>query len=561
MFLRLLSLLRKLYDVLTTNEGGQETIDYLNLVLRSTGDVVVVRDIETGVCLQCWATTESPALPPDEMVGKTLEETLPADAVKSIRECMFTVRSCGGACYTEYQINGKWLGVKVTKVDESRALIVGRNITERKELEEQLEQRVARDSLTEIYNRGAFDLFLQRACDSETDLWVLLLDLDGFKRINDELGHMAGDHVLRVCASRISEVVQAVTKDAVIARFGGDEFVLKVRGSEEEATQFLALAQDLVRQVSQPIQWRGLTVRVGVSIGLYHREKGDTPDDCVKKADLACLQAKRTGKGRALIHDPGWQDLAEANLQFKADLQRALEGKELFLHFQRIVNLQTRQTIGYEALLRWQHPTKGLLMPGMFLPRAMEVEMMPQICSYVFAEANEVLQSVVPVELFLSINASGAALISQLYKTAAAQCIAKYHPGERLRVEVTEDERLAEHPIAQAVFRLLAANGIGISVDDFGRGYSMENLLLIPQISSLKLDMSITRNLLSKDIALAIAISALAVAKALNIPVIAEGIETEEQAQALLNLGCPAGQGYLFGVPGELPGEELVKSW
>ena len=455
-----------------------------------------------------------------------------------------------------------WLEHRLTTIEDPDGVPVavegiGRDVTELKIAEEQLALRAERDPLTALPNRTSFFDSAQRAASEcqryGTRFGVLLFDVDRFKHVNDSLGHVAGDSLLVMIAQRAQHVLRP---SDVIARFGGDEFVVLVTNLDE-SYGLVAVARRILDAVAQPITLDGHTFRPGISIGIASGcEPGRVVHDVhdvLRRADAALYAAKARGRGRYELFDEALAEVIDRRLRTEVELQQALERDEFELHYQPEVTLATGEICGVEALLRWRHPTRGLLGPADFLPIAEEVGLISQIGQWVFEHACrqqrrwaedtdtplDVSINLSPVQLGQPGLASG--LLQTVHRTGADPA--------RLCVEVTETALVKDPEGAARQLLALRRAGVRIAVDDFGTGYSSLTHLKRLPIDTLKIDTTFVEgvDIASDDKAIVTAIINLAAA--LDLDVIAEGVETIGQSLALQRLGCTTAQGYLFARP------------
>jgi diguanylate cyclase (GGDEF)-like protein len=421
--------------------------------------------------------------------------------------------------------------------------------------EEQLRVIALYDHLTGLPNRT---LFLQRLGEAirrgrqpgGNPFGVLFLDLDGFKLVNDSLGHSAGDRLLVQVASRITGLLRP-TETA--ARFGGDEFLILVE-DVADPRQLSAIADRLQASLSRPYQLEDQdeAVVVGASIGItVGTDRYEKPEDVLRDADIAMYSAKSRRKGSQAIFDVAMHTRAVDRLRVETDLRAALERQEFELCYQPIVELGSGRPRSFEALLRWRHPTRGLLTPDRFLAVAEETDLIQPIGRWVLAEACRRLAAW-PGEspIHLAINMSDR----EFWAVGAAEDIAASlaeHavPAGSLAIEITEGVIMRNADEARTTMRRLHELGCELHIDDFGTGYSsLEALLQLP-IDALKIDKSFVAGLGRDPRSEELVKTIVRLGRNLDLDLIAEGVETEEQRQLLLELGCPFGQGYLFAHP------------
>jgi diguanylate cyclase (GGDEF)-like protein len=387
---------------------------------------------------------------------------------------------------------------------------------------------------------------------------VYFLDLDRFKRINDSLGHGAGDDVLREVAERIERTLRP---DDTVARFGGDEFTVlcETVGGVLEA---VGVADRLQREISRPLRAGGAELRLTASIGIALAEPGETVDcsRLVEDADAAMYRAKERGGARTELFDMAMRERAVRALTIEQELQHGLERGELRLYYQPLVNLETGDMVGAEALVRWDHPERGLLGPDQFLPVAEESGLIVQVGAWVVGEACRRLRDWdrrnggSPFGLAVNLSARELTHPDVVPTVMNAVRRSALDP-HRLTIEVTESTAMADRDSGFRALRELNAAGVRIAIDDFGTGYSSLDHLREMPADILKIDRSFVAGMSANSPDSALVAAAVAMGRALDLQVIAEGIETAEQVADLREFGCPLGQGYLFARP--LPPEEL----
>ena len=412
------------------------------------------------------------------------------------------------------------------------------------------------DSLTGLPNRAMFTELLKAEIESserrgEHMFAVLFLDLDRFKNINDSLGHTHGDLLLVAFAERLERTLRPID---TLARFGGDEFAILLSGMTD-ATDAVRVAQRIQDALSQPFVLDKNSAFATASIGIALSSSGyDRPDDILRDADIAMYRAKENGKARYEMFDHGMHARAVSRLQLESDLRQAIEQKEFCVYYQPIVSLQTGRLAGFEALVRWNHPRRGLVSPADFIPVAEETGLIVPIGEWVLNEACARVrqwQSDSPSHrsLSLSVNLSARQVAQPdlLNRIKEALENSKLNP-HCLKLEITESVVMENAEAAAQMFKQLRSLGVQLSIDDFGTGYSSLSYLHRFPLNYLKIDRSFVMRLTTdNDNAIVRTISTLA--RNLGMEVIAEGIETEEQFQQLKMLGCEYGQGYLFSRP------------
>ena len=424
------------------------------------------------------------------------------------------------------------------------------------ETKEHFRHAAFHDSLTGLPNRAMFTELLKAEIESSNRrdghmFAVLFLDLDRFKNINDSLGHTHGDLLLVAFAERLERTLRPID---TLARFGGDEFAILLSGMAD-ATDAVRVAQRISDELSQPFVLDKNSAFATASIGIALSSSGyDRAEDILRDADIAMYRAKENGKARYEVFDHGMHARAVSRLQLESDLRHAIEQKEFSVYYQPIVCLQTGRLAGFEALVRWNHPRRGLVEPADFIPVAEETGLIVPIGQWVLNEAcmqvrQWQIDSPSHRSLSLSVNLSArqVAQPNLLERIKEALDSSKLNP-HCLKLEITESVVMENAEAAALMFKQLRLLGVQLSIDDFGTGYSSLSYLHRFPLNYLKIDRSFVMRLTTdNDNAIVRTISTLA--RNLGMEVIAEGIETEEQHQQLKMLGCEYGQGYLFSRP------------
>jgi diguanylate cyclase (GGDEF)-like protein/PAS domain S-box-containing protein len=435
-------------------------------------------------------------------------------------------------------------------------VITVRDTTERKTFERQLTQQAFYDALTGLPNRVLFgDRLAQalvRAGRRRDAVGLLFLDLDNFKLINDSLGHQVGDQLLVEAAARLRACVR---DQDTVARLGGDEFVvvLELLGGEDDA---LPAAKAIVHQFSRPFVLDGREVVVTVSIGIAVSNAGlEQAEILLRNADVAMYRAKSDGRARYVMFDPSMHTDSLARLELENDLRQALQHDELRVHYQPIVRMESRKITEVEALVRWQHPTRGLVFPGEFIPVAEDTGLIIPIGMWVLEEACRQVaawhrQFPNQPPLILSVNLSPRQFQQPSLVADVAQALSKSGlPGSCLKLEITEGIIMRNVEVTIQTLWELKGLGLQLAIDDFGTGYSSLSYLKRLPLDVLKIDKSFVNGIGHKQEDTAIVHAIMAMAKSLNLKVTGEGIETAGQAALLGEWGCDSGQGYLFSKP------------
>jgi diguanylate cyclase (GGDEF)-like protein len=430
-------------------------------------------------------------------------------------------------------------------------------VTSLRQQEDLLRHAALYDQLTGLPNRA---LFLERVAGalsragngSGYRFGVLFLDLDGLKVVNDSLGHLAGDRLLRQVAERIKAEMRPVDTPA---RFAGDEFAVLVDGIGDTG-RLTAVAERLQETIGRPHGVAGQEVVVSVSIGIAEGTSDyQSAEDLLRNADIAMYRAKTRKKGSNAVFDVSMRAEAVDRLRIETELRHAVADGQLELHYQPIVDLAAETTVALEALLRWRHPTRGLLLPAQFLPVAEEAGLMVPIGRWVVGQACRQLagwrrEAVVPESLWVSINLSDRQFwYGDAAATVAAALGQEQLPAHCIALEITENVVVHDVDAARSMLHDLHDQGLKLYVDDFGTGYSSLSILRELPIDALKIDKSFVSDVASSAKARELIRTIISMGHNLGMGVIAEGIENRDQHTVLSELGCELGQGHLFSRP------------
>jgi diguanylate cyclase (GGDEF)-like protein/PAS domain S-box-containing protein len=441
-----------------------------------------------------------------------------------------------------------------------------RDVTERMQLEEELTRQAFHDTLTELPNRALFrdrlDHALARSRRSAEPLGVLLIDLDGFKQINDSLGHDAGDHVLQEVAGRFLAAVRGAD---TVARFGGDEFAVLVEGADE--TQATATASRLLEHLAAPVSVAGRELVLSASIGIVMRDGSTaTGEDLIRHADIAMYAAKENGRASySMFEDEMARELG-ALLGIEHELRLALERGEFELHYQPMYELSTERVIGVEALLRWQSPTRGEVPPARFIPVAENTGLIVELGEFVLREGCRQAavwhrDESVEHDLVTWINVSPRQLVHAGLGDTVREALAESGlPPRGLGLEITESaivEPGTNGERARRELEELHELGVRIAIDDFGTGFSSLGQLRHFPIDAIKVDKSFVQGAESDAKDATITSNLISLAHSLDVVAVAEGIESAAQLDWMRQFGCDTAQGFLFARPA--PAGELYK--
>ncbi len=433
-----------------------------------------------------------------------------------------------------------------------------RDVSERKALEEQLRKLAFHDPLTLLANRSLFwnrvEHALALARRSRQRVAVMFLDLDNFKNVNDSLGHDAGDRLLQAAAQRL---VKATRPSDTVARLGGDEFAILLEGIGSEI-DVERIAMPISAAFNRPLLLDGRDTDTSASIGVACSQPGDDAEQLLRNADIAMYNAKSAGKARFVVFQPHMQEQLHDRLRLEQDIDLALARSEFFLEFQPVVDLTHRELLGVEALLRWRHPQRGVVMPGAFISIAEESGRIVEIGRQVLIDACTQVRrwsetAAAGDGLRVAVNISGRHLQqgNLVEDVRYALEVSGLAPGD-LVIELTESTIMQNTEVNLERFRELKALGVRLAIDDFGMGYSSLSYLHRFPIDILKIDRAFVSRMTEQNGGPELARAVVMLGATLGLETVAEGIENEDQVAALLDLGCVAGQGFLFAASSSL---------
>ena len=549
------------------NVAGSEA-RFRSLAQNST-DVITIVSADGCIEYQSSSVERVFGYEPAELVGTRLRDWVhPEDEAGLLAFVEEAPRRRGGeslvACRLRH-CDGTWRHAETTLNNllhepSVRGVVLNtRDVSERKELEDELRRRATHDGLTGLPNRGLFtdrvEQAVARGRRAPAPLALLFVDLDDFKSVNDSLGHTAGDLVLRAVADRLANCVRP---GDTIARFGGDEFAILLEGASEG--EAIHVAERVIAEMRQPFSVLDHELYIRASIGVRAAAGDERAEDLLTSADVAMYTAKGRGKARYEVFKTEMRSAALERSRLKSALVRALDRHELVLHYQPIVELRSGRAVGVEALLRWEHAERGLLAPDAFIALAEESGMIIPIGRWVLREACAQArrwQTESPVgKLELSVNIAARQLQdpSLVHDVASALLDSGLDP-HCLTLEVTESTMV--HDTDLVLDRLADLNGLGVrlAVDDFGTGYSSLSYLHRLPFDVIKIDKSFVDRLGDGRDEPTLASAIVEIARSLRLDAVAEGIETAAQRDDLLALGCEWGQGYFFCRP--LPADDL----
>ena len=540
------------------------------MVFESTGEGVIITDTQGRILAANKAFGALTGHARSELAGRHVRVLLSKRHSKVFyRRLLETLNETGrweGEIYTrnkhgENQL--EWLTINAVNDNQGKTnqfVAVFSDVAIVKRSLQKLDHLAHHDTLTGLPNRlllrDRVEHAIHRAHRERRRLAVLFLDLDRFKNINDTLGHSVGDDLLRICATRLS---QRIREGDTVARLGGDEFMILLEdyGGPEDAQ---SVARDVLDSLSKPIKVDDHELFITVSIGIsQYPENGSTVEELVSNADAAMYRAKARGKNNYQFYTSDLTERARENLRLESSLRLALERDEFVLHYQPKWDTQTGRITGVEALLRWQHPERGLVGPGGFVDALEECGLMLPVGRWVLDTACAQAQAwrrqgIPPIQM--SVNLSGRQIAdSDLLRTVIASCEACGFNPQQLELEITEGFIMQQRDKVIALLKSLRGRGVSIAIDDFGTGYSSLSYLKQLPIQKLKIDRSFVRDIPGDPDDVAITRAIIALGRSLQMSIVAEGVETEDQLAFLTAEGCREAQGFLVSEP--LPEEEI----
>jgi len=543
--------------------------DHFHALVAHASDMITLIDAEGTIVYVSPAIERVLGYTPEEVTGTSILALLHPDDVTPARAALAHAPRSGGApvriearCRHR---DGSWraldtVGTNQLAVPAIGGIVLnGRDVTARKRAEETLRHQARHDALTDLPNRTLLHERIRATLGdlsaAPRPLALLLLDLDGFKEVNDTFGHERGDTLLRQVADRLQGVTRA---DDTVARLGGDEFAVLLPGAD--AAGAARVAEAIRTALDAPLSVKGLLLRVGASVGgalaPTHGLDGDT---LLRRADVAMYVAKRTRQGYAL-YEPTQDQHSPERLARGGALRDALEQGALTLHYQPQVDLATGRVTGVEALVRWPHPAQGLIPPDRFIPLAEQTGLIAPLTAWVLAEAIRQCRAWQRAGLLMgvSVNLSMWNLHDPTLPDRVAALLRDHGVSPAwLRLELTESALMADPERALAVVARLSGLGVGLAVDDFGSGYSSLAYLKTLPVDEIKIDKGFVRAMATEERDAAIVASTVALGHALGLRVVAEGIEDQATWELLGGMGCDVAQGYYMSRP--LPATDLQR--
>lgn len=549
-------------------------------ILKAIPDLMFELDLE-GRFLDFHSPDSSLlVIPLERLLGNTVAQTLPPEAaeicVAALQEADEKGISVGRIIKLPHAAGIRWFELSVAgkATDPGRSqrfIVLARDISEHKEAEKRITRLAYFDSLTSLPNRQSFLERLEREVTrnrrEDRRLAVLFMDLDGFKKVNDTMGHGTGDLILQWAADRLrqstrpSDLVSRVDSaaESELARLGGDEFTVLLPNLDQ-SEDALIVAHRIREAMRRPFHLEGREVVLTTSIGIaLCPDDGESADVLLKHADTAMYHAKEQGRDNCQFYSASLTQHAMQRMNLESDLRLAVERNEFFLHYQPQLDLDSGRIRSVEALIRWQHPTQGLVSPMSFIPVAEENGLIVPIGEWVLRTACSDAAAWLAAghELRVAVNLSPLQFRHPgLVQTVQDILDATGLPPELLELEVTEGALMEDSEITLATLNALRSRGMHLSLDDFGTGYSSMSYLTRLPLNNLKVDQSFVRNLPHDKESLAIVRAIVSLAKAIGLTVTAEGIEDLAQARVLQSFACEMLQGYYISKP--IPAQALL---
>jgi diguanylate cyclase (GGDEF)-like protein/PAS domain S-box-containing protein len=554
--------------------------ELFRIVAQNAADMIALVDLKGHRLYNSPAYKKVLGYSPEELGETSAFEQIHVDDRYKVLEAAREARSSGVGKSLQYRIrhkNGTWRilestasTIKNDQGDVEKLVIVNRDITERKQAEQQAEHNSFHDGLTGLPNRRLFLDRLQRAFvraqrNPGYQYAVLFVDVDGFKQINETFGPGAGDQVITEIGTRLGSCLRLddtvarptgklPSDDALLSRSGGDEFTILLE-SIKHPGDALRVAKRIQAAIGAPYQVQDRQVITPVSVGIaLSAPSQQQPEDLLQEAETAMRRAKSLGGSRCEVFDEGMHTKAINRLKLEAELRTAFECSQFRVHYQPIIQLESRQIVGFEALVRWNHPEQGLISPYKFIEAAEDMGLLVSIGQWVIAETCKQMsdwQARYPAAgLYVTVNASGKQFAHPHFAADVRVAMqgTRLDP-DRLQLEISEAVAMADPKLTANVLSQLKHHGVRIGIDDVGSAYSSLAWLRRFPLDVLKIDRSLVETLLTDRASADIVQLIVTMARSLNLQVVAEGIEAATQHERLRKLGCEFGQGYLFSQP------------
>jgi diguanylate cyclase (GGDEF)-like protein/PAS domain S-box-containing protein len=568
-FLGLALITHRIARMTAAREAAEECLStrerHFRMLVQNSTDMILVLDRRGAITYISDSVRSIFGYSPDELAAKSFMDQIHPDDHPDMQRFVEEVASKPGsmamvACRIQHA-DGSWrdaetVGSNLLHDPEVQGWVLNtRDVTERKALEDQLAHRAFHDSLTNLANRALFTDRATHAVARQTrrrePVSVLFLDLDGFKNVNDTLGHAAGDELIVAVAERLLHCAREVD---TVARLGGDEFAILLEDTRDDSGP-ARVAERILKSLAEPIVLRGKKVAISASIGIAVSDAGKelSAEELLRNADIAMYMAKGSGKSRYEIFEPSMHVAVVQRLETEAELSRAVAEEQFVLHYQPIVQLDTQQITGVEALVRWDHPEQGMVPPNEFIPIAEETGLIVPLGRWVLREA--CLQAarwqgsyLTHPPLTISVNLSPRQLLDLGIVDHVREALEESGiPPETLTLEITETALVQDTELTIERLSALKRLGVRLAIDDFGTGYSSLSYLQRFPVDVLKIDRSFLDVERNANPALVRAI--VEIGRTLELDTVAEGIERNEQLTQFKALQCRHGQGFLFARP------------
>ncbi|MGD0228861.1 MAG: EAL domain-containing protein [Syntrophorhabdales bacterium] len=496
-----------------------------------------------------------------QVTGKKLYETLPPHIVQNAMKAMENALNKGTTENLEYQLildgTVRYFEARVVGSGQNETLSIVRDVTDRRRAQDQLLRDALYDPLTGLANRSLLmdrlEQSLGRVKRSKKETFaILFLDLDRFKNVNDTLGHIVGDKVLTGIGQKLQSCVRP---GDTVARLGGDEFVILLENVVDLTTATM-ITERIECSLSQPMSLDGHDIVMLASIGIVvASDDYEKPEDVLRNADIAVYQAKAMGRGYHVIFDQSMYQNTVALIELESELRRAVERQELFLQYQPVVSLETGSMVSLEALIRWQHPERGVVSPDKFIPLAEDTGLIVAIGEWMLRKACEQIsewQTSRGSSPIVAVNISGHQLKQSDFASVVKQILDEFGLSpECIELELTESVLMDNLEHTNNVLSELRRMGLHLSLDDFGTGYSSLSYLQRFPVQKLKVDRSFIMGLGLDSSSSQIVAAIFQLANVLGLDVVAEGVETSEVASRLREMGCRLAQGFYFAKPSD----------
>ncbi|MDO9352918.1 MAG: EAL domain-containing protein [Solirubrobacteraceae bacterium] len=552
------------------NRAAREGEQRLAALVEGSADILTVIDANTTIAGHAESVERVLGYPEGTLLGTELAELLRPGHADHIRRLLSDLEGALGASETlTFQIlraDGSWLDAEARVVNQTDDPLLGgfvvtvRDVSDRKQLEAELEHQAFHDPLTGLANRPLLTdrlrQALTRSVEGSSLQAMVLLDVDDFKAVNDSLGHGRGDDLLREIARRLSDCVRS---QDTLARVGGDAFALLIEDAEGDGDAMRTAERMLEAIQSSPVSLEGGQHGIRASIGVAITDGSgpgstiDRSNQLFRNAELAMYEAKREEGGRIELFESHMHDAVTKRLELKSEMVRALEREEFTLVYQPIVDIAGRTILGYEALVRWVHPTRGFISPGDFVPIAEQTGLIVELGTWVLREACRQLAAWLPgwdAPRYVSVNVAGHQLQRDDFSDQVRSALSDSGLSPRhLLLEMTESSLIQDTEGSVRRIDELRALGVRLAIDDFGTGYSSLSYLHRFSIDVLKIDKSFIDRVTEEGPGGALVDAIVNMASSLGLAVVAEGIEEPAQVRALVDIRCELGQGYHYARP------------